>query len=156
MNRNDKLSDHFTLGELIRSEMAERKSIDNTPPDALIPKLKRLCDEVLEPVRIHFGVPFRPNSGYRSPELNLAVGSSPTSQHCLAEAVDIEVAGVSNYDLAVWIRDNLNFDQLILECYTQGEPSSGWVHVSIKPNSAENRKKVMTFTNKSYLPGLVV
>ncbi len=155
MNRNEKLSNHFTFGELIRSDTADRNGIDNTPPDEIIPKLKRLCDEILEPVRLHFGRPFRPNSGYRSPELNRMIGGSATSQHCLGEAVDIEVAGVSNYDLALWIKDNLQYDQLILECYRQGEPSSGWVHVSLKENATDNRSKVLTYSGGTYSNGLV-
>ena len=127
INRNEKLSEHFTLGELIKSETAERKGIDNTPPDNLIPKLKHLCLEILEPVRSHYGKPFRPNSGYRSPKLNKEIGGSKESQHCKAEAVDIEIAGISNYELARWIRDNLKYDQVILECYKPGEASSGWL-----------------------------
>ncbi len=154
MDRTQKLSEHFTLGELVRSETSERKGIDNTPPEHMVPKLKRLCEELLEPIRIHFGKPFRPNSGYRSPELNREIGSSSNSQHCKAEAVDIEIAGISNYDLAVWIRDNLDFDQLILECYESGIPNSGWVHVSLKEMQEINRKKVMTYSNRSYTDGL--
>ena len=154
MNRNDKLSAHFNLGELIKSETAERKGIDNRPPEELIPKLKYICENILEPVRIHYGKAFRPNSGYRGPVLNAEVGGATKSQHCHAEAVDIEIAGISNYDLAVWIRDNLEFDQLILECYRPGEPNSGWVHVSLKEDANANRKKVLTYSNKKYAPGL--
>ena len=155
MDRNRKLSPHFTLGEMTRSETAERKGIDNTPPQEIIPKLKRLCEEILEPVREHYGVPFRPNSGYRCVELNREIGGSPRSQHCQGEAVDIEIAGLSNFDLASWIRDNLVFDQLILECYHQGVPNSGWVHVSLKPEDADNRNLAMTYTNRTYVDGLV-
>ena len=155
MDRNSRLSPHFTLGELIRSETAERKGIDNTPPPEIIPKLQRLCEEILEPVRENYGVPFRPNSGYRSEALNREIGGSPRSQHCLGEAVDIEIAGVSNYDLAKWIRDNLAFDQLILECYHRGVPNSGWVHVSLKPEEELNRNLAMTYTNRKYIDGLL-
>ena len=85
MDRNEKLSEHFTLGELIRSEIAERKGIDNNPPQDLIPKLRRICEKVLEPIREYYGRPFRPNSGYRSPELNKKIGGSKKSQHCLTD-----------------------------------------------------------------------
>lgn len=153
MNRNEKLSEHFTLGELIKSGTAERNGIDNSPPDDLLPKLKRLCSEVLEPVRVHYGKPFIPNSGYRGPELNKKVGGSSRSQHCKAEAVDIEIPGISNYDLAVWVKENLKFDQLILECYRKGEPSSGWVHVSLKDK--DNRGEILTYTNRKYTKGLL-
>jgi uncharacterized protein YcbK (DUF882 family) len=155
MNRTDKLSEHFTLGELIRSDTAERKGIDNSPPEILIPKLTRLCTDILEPIRQHYGKAFRPNSGYRCPELNTAIGSASTSQHCKAEAVDIEIAGISNYDLAVWIRDNLAFDQIILECYRQGEPNSGWVHVSLKEKSETNRSIALTYSHRRYSKGLI-
>ena len=154
MDRNEKLSDHFTFGELIRSETAERKGIDNSPPDYLIEKLQRLCLEILEPVRLYYGSPFRPNSGYRSPELNTEIGGSSTSQHCKAEAVDIEIAGISNYELAVWIEENLKFDQVILECYRQGEPNSGWVHVSLKGEESTNRAIALTYSNGSFSNGL--
>ena len=155
MNRNEKLSEHFTFGELIRSETAERKRIDNTPPDNLTPKLRRLCDEILEPIRLHYNRPFRPNSGYRSSELNREIGGSSKSQHCLAEAIDIEIPGISNFELADWIRNNLDFDQVILECYRQGEPSSGWVHVSLKPIVEDNRLAVMTYSGGTYMEGLI-
>ena len=85
MDRNEKLSKHFTLGELIRSEIAERKGIDNNPPQDLIPKLRRICEKVLEPIREYYGRLFRPNSGYRSPELNKKIGGSKKSQHCLTD-----------------------------------------------------------------------
>lgn len=155
MNRNEKLSKHFTFGELIKSEIAERKAIDNMPPAYLIPKLKCLCTEILEPVRKHYGVAFRPNSGYRSPELNKEIGGSENSQHCLAEAVDIEIAGVSNYDLAVWVKENLEYDQVILECYRPGDPNSGWVHVSLKEVGRANRSITLTYSNHIYSQGLV-
>ncbi|WP_185964331.1 D-Ala-D-Ala carboxypeptidase family metallohydrolase [Aliikangiella marina] len=155
MQLSEKLSPHFTLRELIRSDTAARKGIDNSPPPELVPKLKRLCVEVLEPIRTHYNVPFSPNSGYRSKALNDAIGGSARSQHCLAEAVDIEVIGISNYELANWIRRNLAFDQLILECYQPGDPASGWVHVSIKDNDQAYRGKVLTYSDKKYHDGLI-
>ena len=155
MDRNEKLSEHFTLGELLRSETAERKNIDNTPPENMIPRLQLLCEKILEPVRKHFATPFRPNSGYRSPELNREIGGSQKSQHCKAEAVDIEIPGVSNYDLAVWVRDNLVFDQVILECYRKGEPGSGWVHISLKDQGEENRSRALTYSARTYTEGLI-
>ena len=155
MDRNEKLSEHFTLGELMRSDTADRKGIDNTPPDHLIPKLKRLCTEILEPIRANYRKPFRPNSGYRSIELNKAIGGSSKSQHCRGEAVDVEIPGVSNYELALWITNNLEFDQVILECYRPGEPSSGWVHISLKEESEINRSIVLTYSNRAYTEGLI-
>ncbi len=153
--RSDKLSPHFTLGEMIRSETAERQGIDNMPPAEVIPKLQHLCTTLLEPIREHFARPFRPNSGYRSEALNRAIGGSPTSQHCRGEAVDIEIHGVSNFELAAWIRDNLDFDQVILECYRPGEPNSGWGHVSLKEVSEDNRAIALTYHNRTYSEGLI-
>ncbi len=155
MDRHEKLSRYFSLGELIKSDTADRKGINNTPPANLIPKLRRLCTEILDPIRINFGKPIRPSSGYRSVSLNRVIGGSPKSQHCKAEAVDIEIAGISNYDLAVWVTKNLDFDQVILECYRQSEPSSGWVHVSLKEEERDNRSTALTYSNRVYSKGLV-
>ena len=105
----------------------------------------------MEPIRENYGIPFSPNSAYRSPKLNNAVGSSHKSQHLKGQAVDIEIPSIDNYQLAQWIRNNLDFDQLILEFYN-GEPSSGWVHVSF---AEENRKQLLTFNGKYWNSGLV-
>jgi hypothetical protein len=137
-----KLSDNFSLKEMTKSQTATRKDIDNEPGEEEIENLKQLCERVLQPVREHFGKAVRVNSGYRSPELNSAIGGSKTSDHCKGMAADIEINGVANADLAEWIKDNCEFRQLILEFYTPGIPDSGWVHVS--HDLDDNRKKVMT------------
>jgi zinc D-Ala-D-Ala carboxypeptidase len=137
-----KLSKNFSLAEFTKSQTAERKGIDNTPKGEHLDAAIALFENVVQKVRDHFG-PTVINSGYRSPDLNDAVGGSATSQHCKGEAVDIEVPSVPNGDLAEWIRDNLDFDQLILEFYTPGIPDSGWVHVSYKTDGS-NRKSVLT------------
>lgn len=154
MNMWDKLSENYAVGELVRSDTAERKGIDNMPPDEYFSKLQRLAVEVLEPILKQYQIPFSPNSGYRSPELNAAVGGSNKSQHSKAEAVDISIRGISNFELAGWVQDNLQFDQLILECYRSGEPNSGWVHISLKPEGETNRLMAMTYSNKQYTQGL--
>lgn len=127
------LSKNFSLRELTRSQVAARRGIDNTPPQAVVERLRALAENVLQPVRDHFGAPVVVTSGYRSPELNDAIGSSDRSQHPKGEAADFEVVGRSNLEVAEWIRDNLTFDQLILEFYTPGDPRSGWVHCSYVP-----------------------
>ena len=129
-----KLSRNFTLQELIKSDTAIRKGIDNNPNADQIEKLKTLCENILQPVRDHFGR-VKVTSGYRSEELCLAIGSSVNSQHAKAEAADFEVMGTDNAELADWIKQNLEFDQLILEYYTVGEPNSGWIHCSYIPNA---------------------
>ena len=136
-----RLSQNFTLQEYIKSQTALRQGIDNMPNEQHLEKAKLLFENVVQPVRDNFGVTVI-NSGYRGPELNEAVGGSDKSQHCKGEAVDIECPGVPNYDVAKWIHDNLDFDQLILEFYTPAIPDSGWVHVSYKEDA--NRKSVLT------------
>lgn len=148
-----KLSDNFSRREAEKSQTAKRLGIDNTIPDHLLKKVIAVAENILEPVRKHYGVPFSPSSWYRSPDLCVAIGSSQSSQHAKGEAVDFEVPGVSNYMLAKWIIDNLEFDQLILEYYKEGEPNSGWVHVSFKQNG-ENRGQVLRFNGHRYERGL--
>lgn len=138
------LSKNFRLEEFTKSQTGARLGIANTPSTAHLANLKTLCEKVLEPVRAHYGRPVHINSGYRGPALNKAVGGSSTSQHCAGEAVDIEIPGVANGDLAKWIEANLDYDQLILECYRAGVPDSGWVHVSYK--TGHNRKQELTAT----------
>ena len=137
-----KLSNNFSLKEMTKSQTATRRGIDNDPGEEEQGNLQQLCEQVLQKVREHFGKPVTVTSGYRSPELNKALGGSTTSDHCKGMAADIEIAGVPNHELAEWIKDNCEFRQLILEFYTPGVPDSGWVHVSY--NYEENLKKVMT------------
>ena len=137
-----KLSKNFTLQEFTKSQTALRQGIDNTPEGEHLEAAKALFENVVQPVRDNFG-PTVINSGYRGPALNEAVGGSAKSQHCKGEAVDIECPGVPNADIAQWIVDNLDFDQVILEFYTPGIPDSGWVHVSYRADG-ENRKSILT------------
>ena len=127
------LSRNFSLQELIKSDTAIRKGIDNNPNADQIEKLKALCENILQPVRDHFGR-VKVTSGFRSVELCTAIGSSANSQHAKAEAADFEVMGTDNAELADWINQNLDYDQLILEFYTPGEPNSGWIHCSYTPD----------------------
>jgi len=151
------LSKNFTLAEMTKSETALRHDMDNTPGEKEIGNLKLLCERVLQPIRDHYGKGVKVNSGFRHPEVNAKVGGSKTSDHCLGQAADIEIPGVPNAELAEWIKDNLEFRQLILEFYTPGIPDSGWVHVSYVLE--DNKKQVMTATKRDgktvYLPGLV-
>jgi hypothetical protein len=124
------LSPNFTLKELTKSDYAIRNGIPNEPNMDQIVKLKELCQKILQPVRNNFG-PVTVTSGFRSPELCIKIGSSVNSQHANGEAADFEVPGVDNANVAYWIKDNLeDWDQMILEFYTLGEPNSGWVHCS--------------------------
>ena len=87
------LSRNFTLSELIKSDTAIRKGINNNPNAEQIEKLKALCENILQPVRDHFGR-VKITSGFRSVDLCLAIGSSSNSQHAKAEAADFECIGV--------------------------------------------------------------
>ena len=123
------LTRNFSLQELTKSDTAIRKGIDNEPNADQIDKLKTLCEKVLQPVRDHFGR-VKVTSGFRSTDLCVAIGSSVNSQHAKAEAVDFEVIGVDNAEVADWVKMNCETDHLILEFYTPGEPNSGWIHAS--------------------------
>jgi len=151
------LTNNFSLAEMVKSDTALRHDMDNTPGEAEIANLKTLCEKVLQPVRDHFQTGVKVNSGFRHPEVNAKVGGSKTSDHCKGQAADIEIPGIANADLAVWIMDNLDYTQLILEFYTLGVPDSGWVHVSYDP--ANLKKQNLTATKRDgktvYLPGLV-
>ena len=151
------LTTNFTLAEMVKSDTALRHDMDNIPGETEIENLKRLCEQVLQPIREHFKTGVKVNSGFRHPEVNAKVGGSKTSDHCKGQAADIEIPGIPNADLAVWIMDNLEYTQLILEFYTPGVPDSGWVHVSHDP--ANLKKQNLTATKQHgktvYLPGLV-
>jgi len=151
-----RLSKNFTLQEFTKSQTALRQGINNIPNEEHLESAKTLFEKVVQPVREKFGVTVI-NSGYRGPALNVAVGGSSNSQHCKGEAVDIECPGTPNYDVAKWISDNLDFDQLILEFYTPGIPNSGWVHVSYKAEG--NRKSILTAMKENgktvYKPDLI-
>ena len=136
-----KLTANFSLNELTKSQTAERKGIDNTPSTEHQENLKKLCENVLQPVRDHFEQVVSVSSGYRSPELCTAIGSKTTSQHARGEAADFEIFGVSNKDLADWILYNTNYDQLILEYWKESDPNSGWVHCSY--SESNNRRQYL-------------
>jgi len=136
-----KLSENFTLEELTYSKTANDKKISNIPKVEHIRNLQLLCDNVLQPIRDNFKTPVKINSGYRTPELCLAVGSTIKSQHTEGKAADFEIDGISNLELANWIYQNINFDQLILEMWNVNDDNSGWVHCSY--NGDQNRKQYL-------------
>jgi zinc D-Ala-D-Ala carboxypeptidase len=150
------LTANFNLKELTTSDTAIRKGLDNTPNETVTANLKTLAENILQPVRDHYGKSVKVNSGYRSPEVNASVGGSKTSDHCKGQAADIEITGVANGDLAKYIAENYKFTQVILEFYTQGVPDSGWVHVSYDANDL--KCQTLTAVKKDgktvYLPGL--
>ena len=135
------LSKNFSLQELIKSQTAERKGIDNTPSPEHQKILKLLCTSILQPIRDHFSRVVSVSSGYRSPELCTAIGSKITSQHARGEAADFEIFGLSNKTLADYIDSELHYDQLILEYWKESDPNSGWVHCSF--SQGKNRRQYL-------------
>lgn len=151
---DDLVSPNFTVGELLRTDWTGNNWFQS---DECLRSAVFLARTVLQPLRDTFG-PFTPNSVYRCPELNKAVGGSPKSQHMLGQAADIEIPKLTNYELAEFVSKNMHFDQVILEKYIKGEPRSGWVHISRVPQN--NRFEVLSYTRNSdkkwvYVKGLI-
>jgi zinc D-Ala-D-Ala carboxypeptidase len=138
------ISKHLSLAEVSRSETAKRRGINNTPSGEHLENFKKLAENIFEPIREHFGVPIHISSGYRSKELNAAIGGSATSQHCSGEAIDIDMdgsaSGITNAQVFNFIKDNLNFDQLIWEFGSSTNPD--WVHVSYE-TTGKQRKQIL-------------
>lgn len=151
-NEPIQLTENFTLQELIKSQVAARKGIDNTPNFEQILALNNLARNVLQPARDAIGVPIVLSSGFRSPQLNEEIGGSNDSQHMEGQAVDCEAIGFDNAELAKIIFDEAPFgvDQLILEHYDGIDPNSGWVHVSFV-SFEENRNQILTYSDKGYV-----
>ena len=135
------LTENFSLVELTKSQTAERKGIDNTPGPEHQENLKLLCTHILQPVRDRFERVVSVSSGYRSEALCIAIGSKIASQHAKGQAADFEIYGISNKELADYINENLDYDQLILEYWKKEDPNSGWVHCSYDVNV--NRKQYL-------------
>jgi hypothetical protein len=139
-----KLSEHLDLSEIIRSESAKRNGLSNMPIESHIANLKLLAENIFQPIRNNFRCPIHISSGYRSIELNRVIKGSLTSQHCTGEAIDIDMDGspngVTNKMVFNFIKDNLEFDQLIWEFGTNENPD--WVHVSYE-STGKQRKQVL-------------
>jgi hypothetical protein len=132
------LSTNLSLAEVTRSETAKRKGISNMPTPEHIENFKKLAANIFQPIREHFGKPIIISSGYRSAELNKAIGGSLSSQHSSGEAIDIDMDGtdITNKQIFDYIKDNLTFDQVI------NEFDYSWVHVSFAANRSQ-RKQVL-------------
>ena len=137
-----KLTANITLDELTKSQIAERKGINNNPNPTQIENIKALAVNVLQPIRSHFDKPLIISSGFRCAQLCNEIGSSVNSHHVAdnnCAAADFEVPGVDNRELALWIKSELEYDQLILEFYKDNEPTSGWIHCSYSTNANRNQ-----------------
>ena len=137
-----KISEHITYAEAIHSNTAKRKSIDNTPNPTQVDTMKMTAEMVFEPLRTWVGGPIKVNSFFRSTELNEAIRGAASSQHCKGQAIDIDdVYGhKTNADMFMYIRENLDFDQLIWEFGTYMNPN--WIHVSYV-SKEENRNRCL-------------
>lgn len=151
------LTPNFTILEMVKSETALRYGMVNEPGEVELASLQLLAEKVLQPIRDHFQQAVKVNSGFRSPDVNAKVGGSKTSDHCKGQAADIEIPGMANYDLARWIRDNLEYTQVILEFYTPGILDSGWVHVSYNPDNLKKQEltAVTVAGTTHYVTGLM-
>ena len=137
-----KLSTHLTMAEMIRSDTAKRKGINNTPKPEHLDNMKVLAKKIFEPIRNHFKTAIFISSGYRSEALNKAIKGSKSSQHSLGQAIDVDMDGsgtISNRDVFYYIKENIEFDQLIWEFGDNYNPD--WVHVSYA--EGKNRKEVL-------------
>lgn len=134
------LSKNISLEEAITSQTATRLGIDNTPTPLIINNLKGVAGQV-QKARDHFGKPIRISSGYRCLALNNAIGGAKNSQHKTGEAMDVQgTNGLTNAELFHWLKDNVEYDQLIWEYGTKKEPA--WVHISYRRNS-KNRRQIL-------------
>lgn len=144
------LSPNFTLEEFTRNG----HGIDNVPNAMQIKNMEFLCDNVLEPLREHYGHPVVITSGYRCPELNKAVGGADNSQHTKGEAADLHILGVRNDDVWNFIKEHLAFDQLIAERLRQQDGAAGWIHCSYSI-SHNRRDAISSPARGEYVKGLV-
>ena len=127
---SDRISEHISLKEGIKSHTATRLSIDNTPREKDLVNMKTIAEKVFEPLRLFVGGPIAINSFYRSPKLNSAIGGSTSSQHCIGCAMDIDdkYGYKTNEEMYHYIQENLDYDQMIWEFGDLNNPD--WVHVS--------------------------
>ena len=126
-----KLSKNLSLAEVTKSNTAKRLGINNTPDDWVTENLRKVAEHIFQPVREHFGRPIYVSSGYRSPELNAAIGGSKRSQHVEGRALDLDAdvfGRCTNGEIFRWLLNNVTFDQLIWEFGDDDNPD--WVHVS--------------------------
>ena len=137
---SDRISEHISLKEGIKSHTATRLGIDNTPREIDLINMKTIAEQVFEPLRKWVGGPIAINSFYRSPQLNSAIGGSTTSQHCIGCALDLDdnYGYKTNAEMYEYIKNNLDFDQIIWEFGTDKNPN--WVHVSYVSEDANRRR----------------
>ena len=145
-----KLSKNLSLKEMTKSRTALRRGIDNSPTPEHIENMKALAENIFQPIRDHFGVPIYISSGYRSEALNNAIGGSKTSQHSKGQAIDLDRDAHSqphNSDLFIFVKDNLDFDQMIWEFGTDENPD--WVHISYNPDGKQRNQLLVAYKDSN-------
>lgn len=144
------ISENISFTEATKSQTAQRRGIDNTPSEEVLANMRLVAEKCFQPLRKMYGEPIGISSFYRSKELNKAIGGSATSDHCLGRAIDIDADiynnGITNAMIFDWLRENVEFDQLIWEYGTDQNPA--WVHVSYR--EGENRGMVLKATKSGY------
>ena len=138
----ERISKHISYKEATFSQTATRKDIDNTPNEEVLCRMQAVAENIFEPLRAHVGGPIKINSFYRSINLNVAIGGAKSSQHTRGEAMDIDdtFGHMSNKDMFEFIKDELDFDQLIWEFGDDNNPD--WLHVSYVSNE-NNRRRIL-------------
>ena len=150
------ISKHISDREGVYSTTATRRGLDNTPDAEQLDNMKLLADKVFEPLREWVGGPIRINSFFRGPELNKAIGGSTSSQHCKGQAMDVDDGGCkkTNAEMYAWIKDNLDFDQMIWEFGTDDNPN--WVHVSYVSEDANRNRCLKAYKDKGKTKYMVI
>ena len=162
----EKVSKYVSLAEVTHSNTAISKGLDNTPTLNQLMLIQSLCINVFDKLREHTGKPIKINSVFRGPELNEAIGGSKNSQHCVGldpskrnygAAIDIDdyywrkgINKFNNTEMGDWIRENLDYDQLIYERPVNGY--SGWIHVSYRPDGKNRKQNLIYLGGGKYIP----
>lgn len=161
-----KVSKYVSLAEVTHSNTAISRGLDNTPTEEQLVLIKEVCEKVFDKLREHTGAPIKINSVFRGPELNEAIGGSKTSQHCVGldnskrsygAAMDIDdyywrkgINKFNNTEMGDWIRENLDYDQLIYEKPVNGY--SGWIHFSYRPDGKNRKQNLIFLGGGKYVP----
>lgn len=144
------LSKNLYLSEVTKSRTAKRLGISNEPTKEHLVNLQILAEKIFQPIRDYYGCPIYISSGYRSEALNKAIGGSKSSQHCKGQAIDIDRDGhslPSNAEIFEYIKNNLEFDQLIWEFGSNTNPD--WVHVSYNTNGSQRKQILVAYKDSN-------
>ena len=150
------ISKHVSYKEGVYSITATRRGIDNTPNDEQLANMELVADNIFEPLRTYVGGPIKINSFFRSPDLNTAIGGSGKSQHCKGQAIDIDdtFGKMTNAEMYRWIKDNLDFDQMIWEFGDDDNPN--WVHISYVSEEDNRNRGLKSYKDKGKTKYVVI